>query len=155
MSVNKILLFSILILTLLSCRDTEDIKPFSIEEINNLDNIDSLSCLEYLRLCSSVELLDSVFKHEVSSIKILKNEILNKFNSPVIAIDGRKEFKKWISIKELGILKSLISSRQECIPITNSFPSFPANFKSKIGQEAEFLIRLYHGEKIMNSRNRY
>lgn len=152
----KYISLSIFILILFqACDNVERIEPYTRMQVKEFVDLDSLNSLEYLKLCSSVELLDSIFEDDDTSVRILKDAILIDYNRPIVFVNGNKDFRNWIGRSELDSLNSLLGSKQKCLPITNSLAAYPANYLSTIGQESEFLLRLYQGDILMNSQGRY
>ena len=154
MIIRNLVIAFLTILFLLSCNTEAKITPMGKQELADIKDLKELSCLDYLRLCSSFDLIQNIFENKDLSISIFQDEISSGFDRPVIVLSGQKDFKSWISNEELSELKSLQASKQKCWPITNSYSSHPANYISTVGGEASFLLRLYEGKVLMTSNDR-
>lgn len=136
-----------------SCNRDYALESFTLNEIKSLGNYSELTSVDYLRLCSSVQVLDSIFKNQDNSVELFKSEFRAGFKKPVLLLQGDKDFKNWISSTQLALLEKLRNSKQKCYPLTNSYSSVPANYMSTIGEEALFLLHLYEGRRQMNSKS--
>ena len=135
-----------------SCGTGVPIPPMTIDEIKTLRSFDQVDAMQYIQLASSVEALDSIFEYRDTSILLFKELIINSFNKPVIIIDGDKNFKDWITQEQLDSFSMLKNSSQPSYPITNSFSAYAEPHLSKVGKEVRFLMHLYDGKKLMNSK---
>lgn len=144
--------FFIVILIIVSCTNSKlIIESISYSDLEQIKNHEEVSCLDYIKIASSIKLIDSIFQKGDTSVVIFKDLIKTGIEKPVIMIDGNINFKEWITKQELDSLKKLKKSKQISYRLTNSNSSMIDTSFSNIGREAEYLINLYLGKRIMNS----
>lgn len=147
--------FSLFVFILIAIRcnpKLDGVVPMNRDELKNISSVDSLSINEYLRLVSSVKIVDSLFMEEDTAALIFRNGDIVMTNSPTVVISYFFQNRKFNS-EEIRYLSSLTSSNQPALTTLKIQASYFEKGPSTIGSQAKYLINLANGKDFWFSND--